>query len=209
MKMTTFAVATACLVALTGPGRAAAETIRIATVDLNRIFEEYHKTPVARQKLDETKDSYQKELRDMDTELRRLQEELNQLRDDQDRPEYSDEVREQKRRALQEKLAEFQKQARHFQEHSRTYEKMLADRTQTMRTSLLREITETINAQARERGYSLVLDTSGNTFNAVPAVIYAQDHLDITEEILKILNRNKNRLAPATDAPAPAPNQPQ
>lgn len=169
---------------------------RIVTVDLNKVFNDYYKTPIASQKLKETAQSYNKDNEELVARYRKQIEELNTLREDQDKPEYTDQVRAEKRKKVQEKLSETQKTERDIQEFRRTHQQELEKQTQRMRQNILKEVTEVISKEAKDAGYLYVFDKSGNTLNGVPGVVYAQEALDITDAILKILNRN----APA-DAP--------
>jgi Skp family chaperone for outer membrane proteins len=169
---------------------------RIVIVDLNQVFNEYYKTPIASAKLKDTVDSYNKEQEDMITAYKKQIDELNKLREDQEKPEYTQEVREQKKKAVQEKLAETQKTQRDIDEYKRSHQQILEQQTQRMRQTILTEIKDVINKEARDAGYLMVLDKSGNTLNGVPPVVYSQDALDITDDIVKILNKN----APAKSA---------
>lgn len=164
---------------------------RIVVIDLNRVFNEYYKTPIASQKLKDTADQYNKEHEEMMASYRKLVDELNKLREDQDKPEYTPEVREQKRKAVQDKLTETQKMQREIEEYRATHKQMLDQQTQRMRQGILKEIKDVIQKEARDTGYSIILDKSGNTANGEPAILYNQEALDITEDILKILNKNK------------------
>ena len=58
-----------------------------------------------------------------------------------------------------------------------------------------------IDKEARDAGYQLVLDKSGNTLNGVPVLVFSQDQLEITDDIVKILNKNQPKGA---EAPKPA-----
>lgn len=171
---------------------------RIVTIDLNKVFNEYYKTPTASAKLKETADSFNKEHEDMMANYRKQIEELNKLREDQDKPEYTAEVREQKRKAVAEKLAETQKGQRDIEEYRGSHRKILEEQTQRMRQTILKEITDVLDKESRDRGYMLVLDKSGNTLNGVPGVVYSQDSLEITEDLIKILNKNQPK---TTEAP--------
>src|ERR1035441_7930678 len=82
---------------------------RIVTVDLNKVFTDYYKTPIASGKIKDTAESFNKELNEMVDNYKKEIEDLNKLREDQDKPEYTAEVRDQKRKAVSEKLAETQK----------------------------------------------------------------------------------------------------
>ncbi len=163
---------------------------RIVIVDLNQVFNQYYKTPIASAKLKDTVDSYNKEQEDMITAYKKQIDELNKLREDQEKPEYTQEVRDQKKKAVQEKLAETQKTQRDIDEYKRSHQQILEQQTQRMRQTILTEIKDVINKEARDAGYLLVLDKSGNTLNGVPSVVYSQDALDITDDIVKILNKN-------------------
>jgi outer membrane protein len=168
-----------------------AQSIKVATVDMNRLFEEYHKTPVKRAELEGTKDAFQKELDGMVRDMQTRQDELAKLRDELDRPEFSAEVRDQKRKELQDKLAEFKKRDNDLQDYRRSHSRILETKTLDMRKELIKEITVVITSTAAEAGYTLVFDKSGNSMNMIPTVVFAQDALDVTETILKKLNANK------------------
>lgn len=166
-------------------------TGRIVTVDLNKVFNEYYKTPIASAKLKETADSFNKELDETLANYKKGIDELNKLRDEQDKPEYTPEVREQKRKAVADKLSDTQKLQRDIDEYRTGHRKILDEQVQRMRTTILKEISDIITKEARDSGYQLVLDKSGNTLNGVPGVVFSQDSLEITEDIIKILNKNQ------------------
>src|SRR5579862_2225090 len=171
---------------------------RIVTVDLNKIFNDYYKTPIASAKLKETADSFNKELDDTLTNYKKGIDELNKLREDQDKPEYTAEVREQKRKAVADKLAETQKMQRDIDDYRTTHRKILDEQVQRMRQTILKEINDIVSKEARDAGYQIVLDKSGNTLNGIPSVVYSQDSLEINEDIIKILNKNQPKMIEKT-----------
>lgn len=179
------------LVILSGTAYSQTTAGRIVTVDLNRVFNEYYKTPIATGRLKETLDTYKKEGDDMVAEYRKEIDELNKLKDDADKPEYTAEVREQKKKAVQEKLAATQKTQNDIAEFQRSREQMYEQQKDRMRTIILNEIKDVVNEQAKTAGYMMVLDKSGTTFNGTPSVIYSRDEMDITDEIIKTLNKNQ------------------
>lgn len=202
MNMKTTLIALIAAFALIAGGRASAQLAgsRIVNVDLDRVFNEYYKTPLATAKLKETAEGYTKELEDMLTRFKKETDNLNKLREEQDKTEYTAEVREQKKKAVQDKLTEVSKLQNDINDYKRGHQQELERQTQRMRQGIIKEITDVISKEARDSGYAYVLDRSGRTLNGVPSVIYAQDSLDITEDILKVLNKN----APKTAEPAPA-----
>ena len=180
---------------------------RIVTVDLNRLFTEYYKTPVASAKLKDTAEQFNKEHDEMLATYRKLVDDLNKLREEQDKTEYTAEVREQKKKAVQDKLTETQAMQRNIEEYRAGHRQMLDQQTQRMRQNILKEIKDIVLKESRDAGYGIVFDKSGNTANGEPTIIFSQESIDITEDMLKVLNKNKPADAPkaeekATDKPA-------
>jgi outer membrane protein len=174
---------------------------RIATIDLNKVFTEYYKTPIASAKIKDTAESFNKELSEMVDNYKKEIEDLNKLREDQDKPEYTAEIRDQKRKAVSEKLADTQKLQRDIDDYRTAHGKILQDQQLRMRQTILKEIQEVIDKDSRDAGYLLVLDKSGNTANAVPTILFSQDSLEITDEIIKTLNKNQPK---STETSKPA-----
>ena len=109
MKNTVAAVVATITLGLALGASAQVPTGRIVTVDLNRIFNEYYKTPIASSKLKETADSFNKEHEEMLANYKKEIDDVNKLREEQDKPEYSADVRQQKKKALEDKLVETNK----------------------------------------------------------------------------------------------------
>ena len=57
-----------------------------------------------------------------------------------------------------------------------------------MRDQIVREIREQINNKARIGSYTLVLDTSAESINQAPFVLYNTGQTDLTDEILTQIN---------------------
>jgi outer membrane protein len=200
MKNTIIAFVAMSSIALAFTASAQAPAGRIVIVDLNKVFTDYYKTPIASAKIKDTAESFNKELNEMVDNYKKEIEELNKLREDQDKPEYTAEVREQKRKAVSEKLAETQKIQRDLEEYRTSHGKILQDQQLRMRQSIVKEIQDIIDKEAQSAGYQLVLDKSGTTANAVPTILFSQDSMDITDDIIKILNKNQPK---TTEAPKP------
>ena len=202
--MRSYIVTVIVAAAVAGVATASAQlpTAKIVTVDLNQVFNDYYKTPVASAKLKEAANSFAKEHEEMLGEFKKQVDELNKLRAEAEDPAFTPEVRDQKRKQVTEKLQATQKGERDIREFEQSHRKMLEDQTQRIRQSILREITDVIQKESRDAGYTLVVDKSGNSLNGVPIIVYSQDPIDITGEISKILNKNAPK---PVEAPAPKP----
>jgi outer membrane protein len=100
---------------------------------------------------------------------------------------------------------------REINEFRTTREKQLQEQSVRMRGGIVDEINKVVEAKVKSENFDLVLDKSGPSLNGVPVVLYARDNFEFTEEVIKSLNKNKEKDAasPKADAapkaePAPA-----
>jgi Skp family chaperone for outer membrane proteins len=200
MKPIAIAV-TAALLALGVSAFAQVSGGRIVTVDLNRVFNEYYKTPASSAKLKETAETYNKEQDDLLASYRKLSDDLAKLQEDIEKPEYTDDVRAQKRKLVKDKLEEIKAKEAEIQNYRRSHTELLQQATARMRSGIVKEIQEVIAKEARDLGYLYVFDKSGTTLNGLPSIVYSQDALDITDDIIKVLNKNAPKLPAPTVAP--------
>jgi outer membrane protein len=71
-----------------------------------------------------------------------------------------------------------------------------------MRDNIVREIREVIASKAKAAGYSMVLDSAGQTVNRTPVLLYTNGENDLTDEVLKVINANAPPDLPASDPKA-------
>ena len=170
---------------------------RIAVVRMDALVRDYHKSRIAEETIRQQAEMYRTYLAGRQTELRKMEKEMLQLRDDAQNIAMSAEFRSQQETKFQEKRRELASANAEFQ-------RLTADRSQKMRELELRKRKEILDDIRHEiartagiAGYDFVLDATV-TANAVPAVLYAAPHADITEKILK--NLNDTALAPPPEA---------
>ena len=73
-------------------------------------------------------------------------------------------------------------------------------------SSLLKSIIDEVAAYGKKNGYSIIHDASSSPGRMSP-VVYYSDALDITEDIIKVINAG-HETAPAKPAPEKAPAKP-
>ncbi|MDD2709751.1 MAG: OmpH family outer membrane protein [Verrucomicrobiae bacterium] len=171
-----------------------AQAIKVASVDMDKVFSEYTKTKKAEADLGEKVTAYQKELSGRDAELKRLSDDFNKLREEAENPAFTEEKRAEKRKATEAKEIErrlyHQESLRIKNERER---ELMETRAKTMR-ALVDEIMKIIHDKAKKDGYTMVVDKSsmapkGNPPTiGVPPFLFLQDSLDITPDIVKLLN---------------------
>ena len=174
--------AVAASVASTG-----AAELKIATVDLDKVFTAHPKTQAAEAELKKAESDVQEEMDKIMAEGRTLQEEVAKLREAAKNPLLTEEARLQKRDQAEEKMTElqdFELRARRTQE---TKLKQMREKVLKSRQTIVDELMAAVNHFAEAGGYDLVLDRSGMTMNAVPMVAYSSPALDVTDKLIEYL----------------------
>jgi len=152
-----------------------AKELKIAYVDLDKVFEEYNKTKEEYKALDNKLKGKEAERKKMVDEVRRLKDELELL---------SDKGKEAKQGAIDEKinaLTEFDKKAT---------DELKKERINAIKT-ISDEIDNVIQQYGKEQGCDLIVSSR--------ALVYGKDEYDVTGEVVKILNA-KTASAPAAPA---------
>lgn len=178
---------------------------RIATVDLNQLFDNYWKTREAEAALKKRASDLEQDHRSMLEELRKHSEEYQKLlasasdqavsEEERERRKQSAEAKLKQMRDLQESIAQFERQARATIDEQRN----------RMRNNLLGEIRTAVQSRARAAGYSLVLDVSARSAQNTPIVLYSSGDNDITQAVLDQLNLNAPASATGTSSRTNAP----
>jgi outer membrane protein len=196
---------------------ASAQAFRIGTVDMKKVFENYYKTKDAEARINEARAAAKKELEDRMDVYNKGVNEVKKMNEDIDNPALGKEAKEQKSKARDEKVGELKTMEREINEFRTTREKQLQEQSVRMRGGIVDEINKVVEARVKSENFDLVLDKSGPSLNGVPVVLYARDAFEFTEEVIKALNKNKEKdasspkaeTAPkAEPAPASAPATP-
>jgi outer membrane protein len=164
-----------------------AAELKIATVDLDKVFTAHPKTQAAEAELKKAEAAVEAELDELKAEGLALQEEMTKLREAAKNPLLNEDARLKKRDEAEEKLTqlqEFELRARRTQE---TKLKQMREQVLKSRQAIVDELTQAVVQFAQVNEYDLVLDRSGMTMNAVPLVAYAAPELDVTERLIAYL----------------------
>lgn len=173
---------------------AGAAELRVATVDLDKVFTAHPKTQAAEAELKKAEEAIQGEMEKMLAEGRALEETAAKLIDAARNPMLNEEARLKKRDEAEDKkteLQEFQVRVRRTQE---TKLKQMREQLMKTRQGIVDELTVAVADFAKAEGYDLVLDRSGMTMNAVPMLVYSNPELDVTD---RLIERLKAGAAPA------------
>lgn len=191
----------ACILAFSMMGLCAqAGDFKIAIVDMERIFQDYYKTKIQDANLKRQAEIFKDYADKLGDSLQKMQDEFKTLRDSSQNIALTEVERENRRLAAQDKYRQVTAKEAELRQYDREKRRQLRDDFEKMRIDIIDEIKRIIKERCALEGYSLVLDKSGMTMNSIPAVIYFNPAMEITDSVVKDLNRGHESEAAAGDS---------
>lgn len=187
MKLFTRQILIAVAALLCVGGTAFAEE-RIAFIDMDRVFSEYTRTRAAEERLKGQADRFREETETRMEEMQALEEAFAQARQDAQDMALSEDLRRQRRAEAEEKLLELRRKEEEVRAFTEQRRRELENTSRRLRESIVEEINDVLQAYAKERDFIAVLDSSGNSFNQIPVILYRRETLDITTFVIERLN---------------------
>ena len=185
-----------------GAVSASAQTVKIGTVDMKKVFENYYKTKDAEARINEARNAAKKEMDDRMDVYNKGVNEVKKMNEEIESPALGKEAKETKTKARDEKVGELNTLQREINEFRQTREKQLQEQSVRMRGGIVDEINKIVEAKVKSENFDVVFDKSGPSLNGVPIVLYSRDAFEFTDEVIKALNKNKGKDEPAPKADA-------
>lgn len=186
---------------------APAQTFKVASVDLKKLFENYWKTKQANNNLQAQREDALKERNALTERLKKADEEYKKLLESASDQVISAEERNKRKKAAEDKLLELRQIESATEQFLRNAASTLQETEARMKNNIVKELKEAINVKAKSAGYSLVIDSSADSQVGTPVFLYSAVE-DITESLTAELNAKAPPGALDTPKPAPATNAP-
>jgi outer membrane protein len=170
---------------LTGP--AWAQT-RIATVDLRKLFDGYWKTKQADAALKERAADLDKEYKGLRDDYQKSKEEYQKLLVSANDQAVAAEERDKRKQAAEAKLKNIKETEEAVVQFERQARTTLDEQKRRMRDNIVSEIRTVVNAKAKSAGFALVVDTTAESVNGTPVVMFTSGENNLTDEVLSQLN---------------------
>src|SRR5687767_4131216 len=202
-------VAIVALAALAA-GANAQPAVKILVVDMAKLYDTHYKTLEQNAKIQADDQKAQEEVEKMNKEGNALVEEYKALNDQSNNPALSAEAKGKAQNDAQKKLESIQAKQREVQTFIQNTRNSLGQRLNTFRSLMLEEISKVAADTAKRKGATLLLDKAGPTAIGISNLIYADAGFDITDEVMKEVNKDRPPgapIAPATPA-TPASSTP-
>jgi Skp family chaperone for outer membrane proteins len=193
----------AALLAFCASGFAA--DLKIAVVDVRKVFDGYYKTVQANMVITNEAAEMQKGLNAMVADADKVKDLYKQAFDRANDQAISSDEREKSKMVAQQKLVELQSMQSEIEQYNSREQSRLAEKRRQRIDTIVGEIREVLSAKAKAGGFTLVLDKSGETIPGVPLVLFSNGENDLTEALLKDLNAT----APVAPAPEAKPGAKQ
>ncbi len=183
--------------------------VKLVVVDMAKIYDSHYKTEEANAKFRDAEQKAQEQVEELNKQGQTLVDEYKDLMEQSKNTVLTAEARSKAEADAQKKLQEIQNKQTEVQNFRNNTSRSLQQRIKTHRDLLLEEITKVVNDLAKQRGATLVIDKSGPTLFGIPSVLYADAAYDITDEVIKEVNKDRPPpTASATTPPAAAPAAP-
>lgn len=175
------------ILATAAPGQG---KLNIATVDMQELFKQYHRTNEAQKQINIERARIQKDNNERLARIRQLEEQLEtlgkQLEDTTVADSKKQELYKERQMKLQEGIALDRERREFLKRRNQALNEKLVQRMK----GILEEIRKLVEEQAQIGNYDYVFDKSGLSTSQVPFLLYTKDATDITAELLKALNKD-------------------
>lgn len=163
---------------------------KIAVMSMEKAFDAYHKTAKAQEQINARAKVVEAERKPLIETAKILQTELEEMSRELKDKSINAAAREQKQALAQEKYIELRQAEEKLETFNRVSQKELNAEIRETNRKLVAEIKTFVSAYAAGKGFSLVLDCSGSTLNDTEAVVWFDKTLDITGDIIAIINED-------------------
>ena len=170
-----------------------AAEMKVAVIDMGRVFQEYTKTKVNEARLKKQAEIFKDYSTRLSDQLKKLQSEFKDLRDASQNMAYTAAERENRRLNAADKYAQVTAKEKELRDYNREKQAELRAEYEKMRDGILKDIEKVVAAKCVTEGYMIVIDKSGKTLNNIPTVVYHNAALDITTPVIKTLNTGFSR----------------
>jgi len=164
-------------------------TMKVGTIDMERAFKEYNKTKEAEQKINDATNAARKEDDGRMEDYKKALDEINNLNKQLESPALSAAKKTQMAKDRDDKIAKIKNMEREISGFRQTRERQLQEQLMHMREGIVKEITDVVMDMVKANNLDLVFDRSGMSVDHVPFLMYSHDSIDLTNEVIAVLNK--------------------
>lgn len=184
--------------------------LKVVVVDMAKVYDTHYKTEEANAKFNDAAQRAQEQFDQLQKQLQSAADEFKQLVEDSRSSIKSEQARAKAEADANAKRTEIERMQNEAQAFRVNTQRSLQQRAKNHRDLIMDEILKVVNDFARARGATLVLDKSGPSVFGVPVVLFSDAAYDITEDVVREVNKDRPagsvQSPAAATTPASAPN---
>lgn len=185
--MKKFLLTGAAVLLLTGSSMAAE---KIVFVNLEKVFDGFYKTQLAKSKVDVQQKDVEAERKTMVDEMTAISTEVDALKKEARDTTLTDEIRDSKRLQYENRLLDLRAKQKEIKDFVSRRQQQLQVQVTRMSQTIMDEIRQTIIEYAKKEGFMAVIDNSSRRA-AIGVFIYTHPDVEITKAILTVLNSKR------------------
>jgi Skp family chaperone for outer membrane proteins len=172
-------------------GIAGAAEQRFAVVDMEVVMKAHPETKSSQLILDQQVEEFESEQRELMKEREEAEEAFKEAREKSRNQALSEEAREKHHLVAEEKLRRLRELELTLRKTVVRRKDELRDQQLRMRRRIVKKLREMIAAYCKQKDITLVLDSALPGMPAAESVVYSAPDLDITEDILALIRKQK------------------
>jgi len=162
----------------------------IVFIDLERAFNEFYKTQLAKSKVEVQQQDIEAERKVMVDEMTAINADVDALKKEARDITLTDEIRDSKRMLYEEKLLGLRTKQKEIEDFTSRRQQQLQVQVSRMSQTIMDEIRQTIVEYAKQEGFTAVVDNSSRRA-AIGVFIYTHPDVEITDKVLTVLNSKR------------------
>lgn len=167
--------------------------LKIAVVDMSKILDAHPRDKANRAIIDKQIEELKKDIGKLQEESEAYQEQLDKMRKDISHPALSKDARDKAIKSAEEKYMEYREHDKRARETIIMRENQIREQNKRMREELISKLKSIIREYVEKHGYALVFDSSVVGLNGIESVVFATSALDITPEIIKLVEEKEKK----------------
>jgi outer membrane protein len=199
---TLVAVAAIALTTLTTHAQTAP---KILVVDLAKLFDNHWKTQEQQAKLKADGAKAQDQIAALQKDGNALVDQFKELDEQSKNPTATAEAKAKAQTDAQKLYDQIQQKRSELNSFAQNTQSTLRQRFETFKTLMIEEITKTAVDIAKKKGATFLLDKSGPTLVGVSNILYFDPSLDITDEVMAEVNKDRPAVTPTPASTTAAP----
>jgi outer membrane protein len=165
--------------------------VKVAVIDLKKVFDGYYRTKQADTQLKERAADFDKARSGLIEDYKKANAEFTKLIESANDQAVSADERDKRKKEVEKKQTELKEQEDSIRKFDANSRQSLGEQQLRMRDSVLKDIRGAIEEKCKASGFQLVVDTAATSVNQTPVVIYTSllgSENDISDAVLKSLN---------------------